>query len=65
MPATSGRHAASASEKPVIARAAVNNGQVDVPSILLDVVIVTRDNIDSTVVADGWVDKAAVSGTAP
>jgi D-xylose transport system substrate-binding protein len=42
-----------ASGKPVIARHAVNNGAIDVPSVLFDVVTVTRDNIDSTVVKDG------------
>jgi D-xylose transport system substrate-binding protein len=39
--------------KPVIARQTVNNGTHDVPSVLFDVVTVTRDNIDATVVKDG------------
>jgi D-xylose transport system substrate-binding protein len=42
-----------ASRKPVIARQAVNNGAIDVPSVLFDVVTVNRDNIISTVIADG------------
>jgi D-xylose transport system substrate-binding protein len=42
-----------ATGKPVIARHTVNNGAIDVPSVLFDVVTVTRDNIDSTVVKDG------------
>jgi D-xylose transport system substrate-binding protein len=32
----------------------VNNGSIDVPSILLTPVTVTKDNIESTVVADGF-----------
>jgi len=32
----------------------VNNGQIDVPSVLLDPVAVTKDNIKDTVVADGF-----------
>jgi D-xylose transport system substrate-binding protein len=39
--------------KPVIARQTVNNGTSDVPSVLFDVVTVTRENIDATVVKDG------------
>jgi D-xylose transport system substrate-binding protein len=39
--------------KPVIAKQVVNNGAVDVPSVLFDVVTVTKDNIDATVVKDG------------
>ena len=42
-----------ATGKPVIARQTVNNGAIDVPSVLFDVVTVTRDNIDATVVKDG------------
>jgi D-xylose transport system substrate-binding protein len=32
----------------------VNNGSIDVPSVLLTPVAVTKDNIESTVVADGF-----------
>ena len=32
----------------------VNNGTADVPSVLLTPVVVTKDNIESTVVADGY-----------
>jgi D-xylose transport system substrate-binding protein len=39
--------------KPVIARQTVNNGAIEVPSVLFDVVTVTRDNIEATVVKDG------------
>jgi D-xylose transport system substrate-binding protein len=39
--------------KPVIARHSVNNGAIEVPAVLFEVVTVTRDNIDATVVKDG------------
>jgi D-xylose transport system substrate-binding protein len=44
--------------KPVVAPASINNGQVNVPSILLDVVVVTKENMKETVVKDGF-HKAA------
>ena len=40
--------------RPVIARDAVHNGKVDVPSILGNVVVVTRENLVQTVVKDGF-----------
>jgi D-xylose transport system substrate-binding protein len=40
--------------KPVIATATTNNGKIEVPSIFHDVVTVTRDNLDQTVIADGF-----------
>ena len=45
---------ALATGKPVIAKDSTNNGKIDVPSIFHDVVTVTRDNIDQTVIADGF-----------
>jgi D-xylose transport system substrate-binding protein len=42
-----------ATGKPVIARSTVNNGATDVPAVLFDVVTVTKDNIEATVVKDG------------
>jgi D-xylose transport system substrate-binding protein len=42
-----------AAGKPVIARQLVNNGAIDVPSVLFDVVTVTKENIEATVVKDG------------
>jgi D-xylose transport system substrate-binding protein len=36
----------------------VNNGKVDVPSVLLDPIAVTKDNVKSTVVADGFVSAS-------
>ena len=39
---------------PDIAKSKVNNGSEEVPSALLDTVVVTKDNIKDTVVADGF-----------
>ncbi len=46
--------------KPVIARGAVANGAIDVPSVLFDVVTVARDNLDSTVIKDGFARREDV-----
>ena len=43
-----------ASGRPVIARDVVNNGKIDVPTILVNVVALTRDNMLQTVVHDGF-----------
>jgi D-xylose transport system substrate-binding protein len=43
-----------AKKRIVVANTTVNNGKGDVPSVLLDVVTVTKDNIKETVVADGF-----------
>jgi D-xylose transport system substrate-binding protein len=45
---------ALAKGKPIIARGATNNGKREVPSIFHDVVTVTKENIDQTVIADGF-----------
>ncbi|MFC4321390.1 sugar ABC transporter substrate-binding protein [Litchfieldia salsa] len=39
---------------------AINNGNLDVPSILLEPVAVTKDNIEETVVKDGHLTKEAI-----
>ena len=39
---------------PVIARDTTNNGKIDVPSVLLEVVTVTKENLQTTVIADGF-----------
>jgi D-xylose transport system substrate-binding protein len=44
----------------VIAKAELENGKVKVPSVLLDVVSVTKANIDATVIADGFHKREAV-----
>jgi D-xylose transport system substrate-binding protein len=45
---------ALARHRPVIARDGVPNGVKDVPSILEPVVLVDRDNLEATVVRDGF-----------
>ena len=40
--------------KPIITRGALPNGKVQVPSIFVDVVLVTKDNMMETVVRDGF-----------
>ena len=37
-----------------IAKSKVDNGKEQVPSVLLDTIVVTKDNITDTVVADGF-----------
>jgi D-xylose transport system substrate-binding protein len=51
-----------ATGKPVpnIATARVDNGTTNVPSVLLDTIAITKDNIKSTVIADGFVTPAQV-----
>src|SRR5690606_16744170 len=51
--------------RPIIARDAIDNGQVEVPTILLDVVTVTKDNVGDTVVADGFHAREDVFGATP
>jgi D-xylose transport system substrate-binding protein len=43
-----------------VATTTVNNGVTDVPSVLLNPVVVTKDNIFSTVIADGFTTKAKI-----
>lgn len=40
--------------KPVIAKSAIENGQIDVPSVLLKVTVVHKDNIKETIIKDGF-----------
>ena len=49
-----------ARRQPVIARDAVANGKTDVPSVLLDIVSVTKENLRDTVVKDGFRKEADV-----
>jgi D-xylose transport system substrate-binding protein len=46
--------------KPVVANSSVNNGAVNVPSVLSDVTVVTKDNIEQTVIADGFYTKPQI-----
>ncbi|MDB6118686.1 MAG: xylF [Verrucomicrobiaceae bacterium] len=49
-----------ATHRPLIAKSAINNGKTDVPSILLDIIAVTKDNMRETVVKDGFRAEADV-----
>ena len=51
--------------KPVVALSKIDNGKTDVPSILLDVVVVTKDNMVDTVIKDGFHTAAEVYGAQP
>lgn len=53
---------ALATGKPVVAKAELDNGKREVPTILLDVVTVTKDNVDSTVVKDGFHTRQEIYG---
>jgi len=53
---------ALATGKPVVAKSELNNGKREVPTILLDVVTVTKDNVDSTVVKDGFHTREEIDG---
>jgi D-xylose transport system substrate-binding protein len=46
--------------EPIVAKSRINNGKIDVPSELLDVVLVTKENLRETVVADGFHKAEAV-----
>jgi D-xylose transport system substrate-binding protein len=48
--------------KPIIANQTVNNGQIDVPSVLGDIFAVDKTNMMETVIADGFQPKEAVYG---
>jgi D-xylose transport system substrate-binding protein len=51
--------------EPIIARTGVPNGAGDVPAVLFDVVAVDRNNLLSTVVADGFQSYDAVYADVP
>lgn len=48
--------------RPVVAKAELDNGQSKVPSVFLDVVAVTRENLEETVVKDGFHTREAIFG---
>lgn len=56
---------ALAKGKPVVAQGESDNGRIKVPSIFHDVVTVTKANVDSTVIADGFHTREEVYGKAP
>ncbi len=45
---------------PGIAKARVDNGKKKVPSVLIDTITITKDNIQDTVVADGFLTAAQI-----
>ena len=49
----------------VVAKQTVANGKIDVPSVLADVVVATRDNMMDTVIRDGFLSRQDVYGSAP
>lgn len=51
--------------EPVIAKDTTNNGKIDVPAVLLEVITVTPENLKSTVIADGFHSEAEVYGATP
>jgi D-xylose transport system substrate-binding protein len=54
-----------ARREPVVAKAELDNGKTMVPSVLLDVISVTKENIEETVVKDGFHKREAIYGAAP
>jgi len=55
---------ALAKGKPVVAQGESDNGKIKVPSIFHDVITVTKANVDSTVIADGFHLREEVYGKA-
>lgn len=51
--------------KPVIAEQMIDNGKIKVPSVLCDIVAVDRNNMISTVIADGFVSYDDVYRSVP
>jgi len=49
----------------IVAKQTVNNGEIDVPAVLSDVVVTTKDNMMETVVKDGFHTKQEVYGGKP
>ncbi len=43
-----------AQRRPVIAAGSYDNGQIQVPTVLLDVIAVTKENLRETVIQDGF-----------
>jgi D-xylose transport system substrate-binding protein len=45
---------------PDIAKARVNNGKKDVPSVLLNTIVITKNNIKDTVIKDGFIKPSQI-----
>ena len=56
---------AMARGQPVVARSTVNNGAKEVPSILQDTIVVTKENMIETVVKDGFHTYDEIYGDLP
>jgi len=54
-----------AQRRPVIATGAYDNGQIQVPTVQVEVVAVTRDNLRETVIADGFHPAEAIYRNTP
>jgi D-xylose transport system substrate-binding protein len=54
---------AIAKREPIVANSTTNNGKIDVPSVLGDIIAVDKNNMDSTVIADGFHTREAVYGS--
>lgn len=51
-----------AADKPVDAEQSVNNGEADIPAILLEPVAITKDTIRDTIVKDGYLTQEEIYG---
>jgi D-xylose transport system substrate-binding protein len=51
-----------AQHKPVVANSTVNNGKIDVPAVLMDVIAVDKSNMLDTIVADGFHTREEIYG---
>lgn len=51
-----------ARKEPVNAPTKINNGKIDVPSILIEAIAVDKSNVDSTVIKDGYFTRQDIYG---
>ncbi|HUP44120.1 MAG TPA: substrate-binding domain-containing protein [Thermoanaerobaculia bacterium] len=51
-----------ANKEPVETNAKINNGKIDVPSILHEPIAVDKDNLDATIIADGYHKREDIYG---
>jgi D-xylose transport system substrate-binding protein len=49
-----------AQRRPVIAAGSYDNGQIQVPTVLLDIIAVTRENLRETVIKDGFHQESEI-----
>jgi D-xylose transport system substrate-binding protein len=49
-----------ATGRPIIAQGSTHNGKIDVPTLMLDITAVTRDNLKDTVIKDGYHEEKAI-----